>query len=438
MQSKNKLILYFLIAAEFLLFLILQFIGTNKIVNYTVINITASIIFLFICYFISKTELPNKDIFLFAGLFIFLRLFFINTLPIGSDDIYRYMWDGKVQSHGINPYLYAPNDAALSKLHSELLPAKMNFIDMKTIYFPLSQWLFYIGYSISGESVWGYKLILFFSEILTFVSIYLLIAHLKIKSKYYLFYVLSPLPIIHFAIDAHLDALGFPLILFSLLLYLKEKKILSAILLGLSLSIKPIGLVLIPIFFLKEKGIINKIKIVLVPVIVFSIQFIPYIINTNPFEAFLIYTRNWIFNGFIFDLLNLYFMNNQTTRMICGIMMGISLINLYSSKKYFIDKIYFAVLLMMIFSPVVHPWYIGWLAILIPLARKWSGIYFTAMSSLTSFTVMNYQLNGIWKEYWLVLILEYIPVFIFLVLELRGKLNYDTENLAIENQIEKK
>lgn len=433
MQSKNKIILYLLIAAEILLFLILPILNTAKIVNYTTVNVSTSIIFLFICYLIFKTDLMSKEIFLLVGLFILLRLFFINLLPIGSDDIYRYMWDGKVQSHGINPYLYAPNDPALSKLHSSLLPAKMNFIDMKTIYFPLSQWLFYAGYSLSGESVWGYKIILFVSEILTFISIYLLITHLKIKSKYILLYVLSPLPIIHFAIDAHLDALGFPLILFSLLFYLKEKKFLSAVLLGLSLSIKPIGLVLIPVFFLKEKGILNKLKIVLIPLIVFSIQFIPYIISTNPFEAFLIYTRNWIFNGFIFDLLNLYFRDNQTTRMICGIVMGFSLIRLYFSKKFFIDKIYFAVLLMMILSPVVHPWYIGWLAILIPLARKWSGIYFAAMSSLTSFTVMNYQLNGIWKEYWIVLIVEYIPVIILLLLEMRDKINYDSEKFMIKN-----
>jgi hypothetical protein len=343
------------------------------------------------------------------------------------------MWDGKVQSHGINPYLYAPNDPALSKLHSSLLPAKMNFIDMKTIYFPLSQWLFYAGYSLSGESVWGYKIILFVSEILTFISIYLLITHFKIKSKYILLYVMSPLPIIHFAIDAHLDALGFPLILFSVLFYLKENKILSAVLLGLSLSIKPIGLVLIPVFFLKEIGILNKLKIVLIPLIVFSIQFIPYIISTNPFEAFLIYTRNWIFNGFIFDLLNLYFRDNQTTRMVCGFLLVLSLFPLYFSKKFFIDKIYFGVLLMMLLSPVVHPWYIGWLAILIPLARKWTGIYFAAMSSLTSFTVMNYQLNGIWKEYWIVLILEYIPVIILLLLEMRDKINYDSEKFMIKN-----
>jgi hypothetical protein len=37
-----------------------------------------------------------------AGLIV--RASFLNMTPIGSDDIYRYLWDGKVQAAGVNPY----------------------------------------------------------------------------------------------------------------------------------------------------------------------------------------------------------------------------------------------------------------------------------------------------------------------------------------------
>src|SRR6185295_6960667 len=40
---------------------------------------------------------------LFAALF---RLSIIFYPPYLSDDIYRYVWDGRVQSAGINPYRY--------------------------------------------------------------------------------------------------------------------------------------------------------------------------------------------------------------------------------------------------------------------------------------------------------------------------------------------
>jgi hypothetical protein len=347
-----------------------------------------------------------------------LRLSFLNTAPIGSDDIYRYMWDGKIQASGINPYLYSPNDEHLRPYHSTLLPKALNFREMKTIYFPLSQWLFYTGYKLSGEFVWGYKLLLFLFELLTLAGLFQLLKKLKINYKYSLLYVLCPLPIFQFAVDAHLDGFGLPLLIFSLFFYLDNKKILSMMLLGFSLAIKPVGLLLIPIFFLSEENIVGRIKVVLIPLIAFFAQFIFYIFSTNPFESLFIFTKNWYFNGFVFNLLNVVFSNNQTSRLICGILLALSLIPVYFSKRELIEKIYLAVLLLMIFSPVVHPWYITWLAVLLPFAQKRSGIYFAAASSLTAITILNYQLYGIWKDYWFVLIIEYVPFFFLFLLEI--------------------
>jgi hypothetical protein len=73
---------------------------------------------------------------------------------------------------------------------------------------------------------------------------------------------------------------------------------------------------------------------------------------------------------------------------------------------------------MLIFSPVVHPWYIGWLIILLPVAPRPSGIFYAALGSLTAITIMNYQLYGVWKEYSPALIAEYLPVIVLLVREL--------------------
>ena len=104
--------------------------------------------------------------------------------------------------------------------------------------------------------------------------------------------------------------------------------------------------------------------------------------------------------------------------MICGIMLALVLLILYFSKKEIDLKIYFSVLLLMIFSPVVHPWYIAWLAVLIPLTQKWSGIFYVSLSSLTTITVLNYQLYGVWTDYWWVLLIEYLPVIILMIIEL--------------------
>ncbi|MDP3582048.1 MAG: hypothetical protein Q8S39_08925, partial [Ignavibacteria bacterium] len=295
--------------------------------------------------------------------------------------------------------------------------SKMNFKEMKTIYFPLSQWLFYVGYKLSGEAVWAYKLLLLLSELLTLFLLYKILAKLNIAKKYLLLYALAPLPIIQFALDAHLDGFGLPLLLAFIYFYLADKKIISAIFLGLSFSIKPVGVLILPILFLREKKITNKLLMVTVPFIAFGIQFLPYIFSANPLEAFLIYTRNWFYNGLVFNLLNSFIHNNQTTRFWCSVVLLVSLVPVYFSKKILLDKIYFAVMLLMIFSPVVHPWYISWVLILVVLTRKWSGAYFAAAASLTSLTVLNYQLNGVWKDYLAVQIVEYVPVIALLIFE---------------------
>jgi len=203
------------------------------------------------------------------------------------------------------------------------------------------------------------------------------------------------------------------------LFYLDNKKILSLIFLGLSFSIKPVGLLFLPILFFFEKKLPERIKILFIPAVAFSVQFLPYIFSSNPFEAFFIYAKNWTFNGIVFNIIDSFVQNNQTARIYCGILLMISLLPFIFNKMDLLNKFYFSVLLLLIFSPVVHPWYITWLAVLLPVFPRWSGILYAVLSSLTVFTVLNYQLNGLWKEYPVVLILEYIPVILLLIYELR-------------------
>jgi hypothetical protein len=93
---------------------------------------------------------------------------------------------------------------------------------------------------------------------------------------------------------------------------------------------------------------------------------------------------------------------------------------LYARKKEPLDAFYFSVLLLLILSPVVHPWYVSWLAVLLPFARRWSGIVYAASISFTVYTIVDYKLHGIWDQSPLILALEYIPVIILMFLELRG------------------
>ncbi|MGA3243506.1 MAG: hypothetical protein ABSE41_02730 [Bacteroidota bacterium] len=392
----------------------------QPVATYAFVFISTSLVFLFFSWQLFASEPSSRVMWTAIALAFLIRLSFISLSPVGSDDVYRYMWDGRTQSHGVNPYLYSPDAQQLDSLHTQLLPTAVNHPDMKTVYFPFSQWVFYGCYHLSGENIWGYKLVLLVAELATLIGLLLLLRQLKIPTKFVLLYLLCPLPIVQFAVDAHIDAVGLPLLIFGLLAYLRGNKVLSYIFLALSISVKPVAALILPILFLREKGIWDKAKVALVPSIVVAGQFLPYVFSSNPFEGLTRFAENWTFNGVIFESLYLYFSDNQKTRLICAILLCISLLLLYMRKKEPLDAFYFSVLLLLILSPVVHPWYVSWLAVLLPFARRWSGIVYASSISFTVYTIVSYKLHGNWDQSALILALEYIPVLIFMFLELRG------------------
>ncbi len=419
MQKSLQAIFFFSVTSIALGILLLHLPAAHPVVTFGIVFIAASIMYVVMSWSVFRLEISRPALFSIIVVALVMRLSFISGSPIGSEDAYRYIWDGKIQAHGINPYLYTALDTRLNSLHSPLLPAAMNHADLKTIYFPLSQWIFYSCYQLSGEALWGYKAMLLLAEIGTVAALYLFLSMLNIPRKFVLLYTLCPLPIIEFAVDAHLDAVGLPLFLFSLLFYLKERKILSYVLLGLSISIKPVGLILLPAMFFFEKGWRNKLYALLVPPMTVGVQFLPYVFTSNPFETLFAFTKDWSFNGVVFEAVYLYFQDNQLSRIFCAALLGIIILLLNFKRKDFLETAYFSLLVLMLLSPVVHPWYVAWVAVLLPIVRRWSGIALAAGVSLTSFTVMNYRLTGNWEQYPVVLAMEYLPMILFLVAELR-------------------
>ncbi len=396
----------------------LHVLPLHPIVAYTAAFMSSSIFFLVAAYHIFRKDLPDSYVYTVIGIALIVRLSFMWTAPVGSDDLWRYYWDGKVQAAGINPYAHAPNSAELKHLSTVTIPSLVNHPEMKTIYFPLSEWIFYTAYMMSGESAWGIKLLLLLSEALAIWGLLLLTKRLDIPRRFVLFYAVCPMLLFEYAIDAHVDGFGLPLLVFSLLFYVDKRKLLSMLLLGLSLSIKPTALVLLPVLFFAETDWRSRLRVAAVPLLTLAVLFIPYVLSANPFESLSTFTKNWTFNGFVFNVLNSYFENNQQTRLICSILLAAAVLALSLSKRQLFDKLYYAVLFLLLFSPVVHPWYVGWLAALLPVARRWSGLVYVSTLSLTCFTYIGYQLRGVWSEEPMMWLAEYLPVVVLAGMEL--------------------
>lgn len=356
---------------------------------------------------------------LFFGIAIGLRVFFAVLPPTGSDDYHRYIWDGKVQLHGINPYKHAPNDSSLDMLHTESLPAKINFPGMKTIYFPVSQVFFAAAYIIGGHTYYGLKLLFLLSEFLTFFFLLGILKNLKVPDGRILLYLFSPLILFQILLDAHIDGFGVMLLAGSLYFYSSNKLSRSALFYGLSLLVKPAALLLLPLFFQdirKKKG-----NAWLFSGLTFSVMtagVLPYLFSASIFTDLGTFAKNWFFNSSFFMLFLEFTGNNQTARYICGVLLIGVMLLILKSKRQVYEKFFLSFMALFLLSPVVHPWYLAWLVLLLPLTPARSGIFYASTASLCFFTVYQYQTAGIWQDYPIILLLEYLPVIYFLSREL--------------------
>jgi len=123
-----------------------------------------------------------------------------------SDDIYRYIWDGRVQAAGINPYRYIPTDPQLAPLRDETVFPNINRNNYApTIYPPVAQMLF-LAATRFGETVTAMKLVLVAVEAIGIGALLFVLRATGKPRENVLLYAWHPLPVWEIAGAGHVDA----------------------------------------------------------------------------------------------------------------------------------------------------------------------------------------------------------------------------------------
>jgi alpha-1,6-mannosyltransferase len=135
------------------------------------------------------------------------RLPILAAPPYLSSDIYRYVWDGRVQGAGINPYRYIPNDPHLKYLQDPAIFPKINRNDYaRTIYPPAAE-AFFFAVTRIGTSVTAMKIAIVACEAATLYFLLRLLRDRALPAERVLIYAWHPLPLWEFAGSGHIDAL---------------------------------------------------------------------------------------------------------------------------------------------------------------------------------------------------------------------------------------
>jgi hypothetical protein len=412
-----------------LCYLTLYFVpeGPEEVLLFIGVNLATFLLLAWLVWSIQRSKsnaIPGRGLVLLIVAFgVLFRLTLVPHPVVGSDDIYRYLWDGKVAASGVNPFAYVPTDRHLSHLASADLPSKVNHAELRTLYPALAEGFFLLSNTMFGESAAGLKLLLVLLDCLTIVLLWALLRRQRSSPLPLVLYAWSPLPILYFGLDGHIDALGIVFLVLALLCFATNRRLEAVVALGLSALAKLVPLILVPLLLRSEKGV-RRFVFPAVPVLMVVCGYLLYYEPTlGIVESLKTFGVHWEFNGSIFSVIFFLTGSNETAHRAMAVMTVCWIGVLAFIDRPLTERIFWGFVGFILLSPVVHPWYLTWLAALLVVRWSTAVFVFLGLSNTANIVVYQYRAFGEWNDQPLLLLLEYMPVFVLLGWEVvRGDL----------------
>ncbi len=210
-------------------------------------------VYLLTVWLLARRPPVRGSVWLVLAVAVAMRVPLLVSPPFLSSDIYRYVWDGRVQGAGINPYRYVPDDPALAELRDRAVFPHINRGSYApTIYPPAAQLLFALVDRV-WSSVPGMKLAMAGWEIVAAACLWRLLAKAGLPRERLLIYAWNPLPVWAFAGNGHIDAMVVGLVSVALWLRVKHSRW-TGIALGLAFATKFLPAVIAPALWRRRGG----------------------------------------------------------------------------------------------------------------------------------------------------------------------------------------
>ena len=172
---------------------------------------------------------------------LILRLPLLHVTP--SDDAYRYLWEGRIQGQGFNPFALSPDSPRLRHLRDGDW-SQINHPDYPTIYPPLAQAVFLLA-ALLRPSIFAVKVCCVVFDIAAVALLARWAAARGHPPHRALIYGLCPLTLTAFAIDGHVDSLMLLCLVGAGLLFGRQRLYWGAVLLAGAIAAKIAAVVLV-------------------------------------------------------------------------------------------------------------------------------------------------------------------------------------------------
>ncbi|MEO1513547.1 MAG: hypothetical protein AAFV95_01000 [Bacteroidota bacterium] len=386
-----------------------------------------------ICF---REEHDHRSIRFYCGLGILLRLSLLFVLPLLSDDIYRFVWDGRLINQGINPFEQLPSyyiEQGGPPGLDQALFDQLNSPEYFTIYPPICQAIFATACRLFPTDVGGasmvMKAVLIAMEIGSIYLISRLLTAYRLPAQNVLFYALNPLMIIEISGNLHFEGAMVFFLVLTLWLLWREAWMGSAVAMALSIASKLLPLLFLPLL-LRFLGWKKSIQYYLITGLIVSLLFLPLLSGSfldNFGNSLDLYFRKFEFNASLYYVLRWLGYQLRGYNLIALLGPALALI-VFSSILWLSFRrekeamtlphyLLFAISIYLLCATTVHPWYVSLPVVLCCFTHFRYPILWSALIGLT---YVNYSYETYVENLWVVAI-EYSLVLGFFLWEWRTK-----------------
>jgi hypothetical protein len=385
--------------------------------------------------------------------------------PALSDDLYRFVWDGRVLASGVNPFRFAPEAIELAGLRDELW-TRINHPEISTIYPPAAQAVFG-AVALAGGGPWTIRAVVVFLDVVAVRLVSRAGADRGVPEAG-LAYALCPLAVVESGLSAHFDG-GCAALVLSALAWLDRSRVRAGLLVGLAIAAKALAALALPLLFLtRPRGRAVAGAVALAVALSFAVPFAGA--GWRVFSGLSEFALRWSGNASAFaaleriagaglarieerpgavrsralgrlssalegtpfdprgplrrdkkseerDVFETGYLaslcaRGAATLLVFALATGLALRG--SAPRAVLGALAAALLL----GPIVHPWYVLWLVPLACVERSPPWLAWSALAPLASLPLDVFRETGEWVEPWWVRPIEYLPVYALLGLDL--------------------
>jgi alpha-1,6-mannosyltransferase len=399
-------------------------------------------------YFIKKDY--NNFQFL-LGISILFRFVFLFSIPNLSQDFYRFIWDGRMLFEGLNPYLSLPetfiNQREFPVNQAAELYAGMGELNGShyTNYPPINQLCFLIAAVFANKSIIGsvvvMRLLIIFADVGILYFGKKILAHLKMPVHTVFWYLLNPFIIIEMTGNLHFEPVMLFFLVWAIYLLFKNKWVWAAVLIACSITVKLIPFLFLPLFFQwfvkrdfsLKKGFLKLIAFYAIVIGTTIVLFLPFYSNElveNYSKSVGLWFRTFEFNasfyyvfreiGYLFRGYNEIEIIGKIIPVLTILFVGyITFFRKNATPKQLITALLFGLSFYYFTTTTMHPWYLATL-LLLSVFTKYRFPIVWSFVIILSYAAYS---NEIYKENLLLISIEYILVYGFLIWEIFIKKN---------------